>query len=176
MDLFRNSSLGQFQSSSNQQLQSSPLSNHHSGISMAREALPIGPGWKKCQEASGISREVLWWVGFYKVMTSQDQWHTTRLTNARATFHCLWSHSLSKHHVSSYMSASAKHLLTYICFSKTSFHLFAPTKHHMTYLNFQRNQKFPLQLYPATDGNRCRDPLNFRQSLGNPVEDGKEGL
>lgn len=171
MDLFRNSSLGQFQSSSNQQLQSSPLSNHHSGISTAREALPIGPGLKKCQEASGISREVLWWVSFYKVMTSQDQWHTTRMTNARATFHCLWSHiySLSKHHVSSYMSASAKHLLTYICFSKTSFHLFAPTKH-------QRNQKFPLQLYPATDGNRCRDPLNFRQSLGNPVEDGKEGL
>ena len=31
------------------------------------------------------------------------------------------------------------------------------------------------RLHPATDGNRCRDPQpNIRQSLGNPVEEGRK--
>jgi hypothetical protein len=33
------------------------------------------------------------------------------------------------------------------------------------------------RLYPAADGNRCRDPQsNIRQSSWNPVEDGEERL
>lgn len=33
------------------------------------------------------------------------------------------------------------------------------------------------RFHPATGGNNCRDPQpNIRESLGSPMEDGKEGL
>lgn len=52
------------------------------------EALPIGLGPWKQQEADGTDPEVLWCTSLYEVMTNSDQQTVTRQTNTTYVIHC----------------------------------------------------------------------------------------
>lgn len=131
VDLFRNSSLGQFQSLLSAVQFSSktptPISNGrpvHVAVATYKSAKHFDSEetrlcqaawvWEAASSHQNIMRRSL-------RSHSKDQQRDTR--RARASSHDLWNHTyiLSKHHPSSHMSASADHSFTCICFSKTSY-------------------------------------------------------
>lgn len=127
MNLFRNSSLGRFQSLLSGVQSSSktptPISNgspvHHSQISKAlwsrrnNEALSVGLSLRSCKKPPEYPK---------KFSTKSQKRSATwcKGNSARVSSHCLRNHSLSTHHPSYHVSASTNHSVTCVCFSKTS--------------------------------------------------------
>lgn len=140
MDLFRSSSLGQFQSLLSGYQQSSPIAAKHASATAARSGRNLNALQRQRESAEA----------------ARIHWNTTRsslaCSNARTSSCCLWGYiyTLSTHHTPSQASAPAKHQTlfqktlsrnTYITGSLTRQ---LPERHNMTKLSFQRNQKSPL--------------------------------
>lgn len=154
MDLFRNSSLGWFQSSL---FSVQSTGKHHMWTSSCRqvhsadttqEPAKAVQSWRnwgfptslrplKQQDMAGTSWEALWPVSLYEVTRNDAQqcnvrWRLARTSNANQCLssHCLWGHIYipSKHHV----FGVAKLPFTRVCLSKTFFHMAALAKYPFT--------------------------------------------
>lgn len=171
MDLFRNHSLGQFQSllSTVQSPSKTPNTNSRSGSTQEKQ-------WGSANQHESVEAARSSWnttrsslVHFHEVMTRKDQQrepgepleecHHQRPDSAKSNKNqqrvARWTNALSRvcssqiSHEKTPRVYSQQNVLLYVCFSKTSSQKIVSRKTSRKQLSLQRNQKFPLQTYTA---------------------------